>query len=170
MKVSVIGTGYVGLVSGVCLAEKGHEVTCVDVDRAKVDQINRGVPPIHEEGLQPLLKRNLGGRFRATTDLRQAVLERAVSLIAVGTPFDGDQIDLRYIKEAARQIGAVIGVATLIAVIGSPTSPDDALDHFRIAWIIAATAALASAAVSSFQRRPAPVPVPLREPAVAQTT
>ena len=108
MKVSVIGTGYVGLVSGVCLAERGHDVTCVDVDASKVEQINRGVPPIHEEGLQPLLKRNLDQRFRATMDLRQAVLDSEISLIAVGTPFDGDQIDLRYIKEAARQIGAAL--------------------------------------------------------------
>lgn len=108
MRISVIGTGYVGLVSGVCLAEKGHEVICVDLDSAKVDQINRGAPPIHEDGLEPLLRRNLGGRFRASTDLHAAVLATELSLVAVGTPFNGEQIDLRYIRDAARQIGAIL--------------------------------------------------------------
>lgn len=108
MKVSVIGTGYVGLVSGVCLAEKGHDVVCVDVDAGKVDRINRGEAPIHERGLDDLLRRNVGVRLRATTDLRTAVLESDVSLIAVGTPFDGERIDLRYVREAAAQIGAAL--------------------------------------------------------------
>jgi UDPglucose 6-dehydrogenase/GDP-mannose 6-dehydrogenase len=108
MKVSVIGTGYVGLVSGVCLAEKGHDVVCVDIDQKKVDQINQGVPPIHEAGIESLLKNNLHTRFLATTDLDSAVLETEISLIAVGTPIDGDQIDLKYIMSASRQIGAVV--------------------------------------------------------------
>ena len=108
MRISVIGTGYVGLVSGVCLAEKGHEVTCVDVDRQKVDQINAGNSPIHEDGLAPLLEKHLNRSFRATTDFKGAVLASEVSLIAVGTPFDGERIDLRYIKDAAFQIGEVL--------------------------------------------------------------
>lgn len=108
MKVSVIGAGYVGLVSGVCLAEKGHNVVCVDVDPAKVALINAGTPPIHEKGLEDLLRRNLLCRFRATTDLRDAVLFSDLSLIAVGTPFAGDDIDLSYIRDVARQIGAVL--------------------------------------------------------------
>ena len=73
MKVSVIGTGYVGLVSGTCLAEKGHQVVCVDIDQAKVDAINRGHSPIHESGLEELLRKNLSSRLHATTDLREAV-------------------------------------------------------------------------------------------------
>jgi UDPglucose 6-dehydrogenase len=60
MKVSVAGTGYVGLVSGVCLAEKGHQVICIDIDEQKVDKINNGLPPIYEEGLEELLKKNVG--------------------------------------------------------------------------------------------------------------
>jgi UDPglucose 6-dehydrogenase/GDP-mannose 6-dehydrogenase len=108
MKVSVVGTGYVGLVSGVCLAEKGHQVTCVDIDPAKVDRINQGIPPIYEEGLEDLLKKNIGQSLKATTDLRQAVLDSELSLIAVGTPFDGNEIDLRYIKAVAQQIGTVL--------------------------------------------------------------
>lgn len=89
MKVSVVGTGYVGLVSGTCLAEKGHQVTCVDIDQAKVDQINQGIPPIYEAGLEEMLKANVGTRLKATTDLRDAVMNSEISLIAVGTPFRG---------------------------------------------------------------------------------
>jgi UDPglucose 6-dehydrogenase/GDP-mannose 6-dehydrogenase len=108
MRISVIGTGYVGLVSGACFAEIGHECLCVDVDAGKVERINKGVAPIHENGLDALLQRHVGTRLRATTDLRSAVLESAITFIAVGTPFDGTRIDLRYIREAARQIGEVL--------------------------------------------------------------
>jgi len=108
MKVSVVGTGYVGLVSGTCLAEKGHDVVCVDIDQAKVDQINQGIPPIYEAGLEDMLKANVGTRLRATTDLRTAVMESQISLIAVGTPFRGDEIDLTFIETVARQIGEVL--------------------------------------------------------------
>jgi UDPglucose 6-dehydrogenase len=107
MRISIIGAGYVGLVSGVCLAEKGHEIICVDIDPVKVDQINAGIPPFYEPGLEELLIRNIGS-VDATSDLRSAVLQSELSLIAVGTPFDGDQIDLGYVKEAALQIGAVL--------------------------------------------------------------
>jgi UDPglucose 6-dehydrogenase/GDP-mannose 6-dehydrogenase len=105
MKVAIIGTGYVGLVSGVCLAEKGHDVTCVDIDADKVAMINRGEAPIHEEGLDELLQKNVGTRLRATTDLTGAVQASELTMIAVGTPFDGARIDLKYIRTAARQIG-----------------------------------------------------------------
>jgi UDPglucose 6-dehydrogenase len=108
MRISVVGTGYVGLVSGVCLAEKGHEVICVDVDAAKVDRINRGEPPIHERGLENLLRRNVGTRLRATIDLAAAVRDTSLSLIAVGTPFKGDEIDLTYVRQAATDIGAAL--------------------------------------------------------------
>ena len=108
MKVSIVGTGYVGLVSGVCLAEKGHQVTCVDIDQAKVDKINQGIPPIYEDGLEELLKKNIQTNLKATTDLRKAVMESQISLIAVGTPFDGQAIDLCFIETVARQIGEVL--------------------------------------------------------------
>jgi UDPglucose 6-dehydrogenase/GDP-mannose 6-dehydrogenase len=108
MKVSIIGTGYVGLVTGVCLAEKGHQVICVDVDQAKVDKINRAIPPIYELGLEELLKKNIHVNLEATTDLEEAVASTDLSLIAVGTPFDGTEIDLTYIKEASRQIGEAL--------------------------------------------------------------
>lgn len=108
MRISVIGTGYVGLVSGACFAEIGHDCTCVDIDRGKVNRINAGVPPIHEPGLEPMLKRHAGTRLRATTDLHEAVLATDITFVAVGTPFDGVRIDLRYIREAARQIGEAL--------------------------------------------------------------
>jgi UDPglucose 6-dehydrogenase/GDP-mannose 6-dehydrogenase len=106
--VSIIGTGYVGLVSGVCLAEVGHRVVCVDIDRAKVDAINAGKPPIHEDGLPELLARHAGRSLTATTDLAAAVHGSDVTLIATGTPFDGRVIDLKYVKQVAADIGKAL--------------------------------------------------------------
>lgn len=108
MRITVIGTGYVGLVSGVCFAELGHDVVCVDVDQDKVDKIRSGVPPIHEGGLAPMLQRHIGGRLRATTDLVEAVAESDVSFIAVGTPLRDGRIDLGFVKTAAKQIGMAL--------------------------------------------------------------
>lgn len=108
MKISVVGTGYVGLVSGVCLAHVGHEVNCIDIDQEKVDKINRGEPPIYEIGLETMLKDLAGVRLTATTDFNAAVRDSELSLIAVGTPFDGGEIDLRFIRQVAAQIGAVL--------------------------------------------------------------
>ncbi|MDL2121661.1 MAG: UDP-glucose/GDP-mannose dehydrogenase family protein [Deltaproteobacteria bacterium] len=108
MKVSVIGTGYVGLVSGVCLAEKGHKILCVDIDEEKVNKINHGIPPIYEKGLEELLRKNIHANLQATTDLHKAVAETEISLIAVGTPFDGEKIDLSYIEAVSRQIGKAL--------------------------------------------------------------
>ncbi len=110
MKISIIGTGYVGIVTGACFAEKGHEVTCVDIDQSKVDLINKGTAPIYERGLDDLLKRHAGDRLRATTDLADAVQQTDLSMIAVGTPFDGHEIDLTYIKNVARQLGQALKV------------------------------------------------------------
>ena len=107
-RISVIGTGYVGLVSGACFAEVGHHCICVDIDAGKVERINRGEPPIHETGLEPILQRHVGKRLRATTDLRSAVHDSEITFIAVGTPFDGQRIDLKFVREAARQIGAAL--------------------------------------------------------------
>ncbi len=108
MKISIVGTGYVGLVSGVCLASKGHDVICVDVDQQKVAKINAGQPPIFEEGLEALLQSVIGRKLSATVDLASAVKATEVTLIAVGTPFDGNHIDLTFIEQACRQIGAAI--------------------------------------------------------------
>jgi UDPglucose 6-dehydrogenase len=108
MKISIIGTGYVGLVTGVCLAEKGHSVVCVDVDENKVSQINAGQTPIYEPGLPELLRKQIGNRLQASADLEQAILKTNLTFIAVGTPFNGEQIDLTYIRRCAAQIGVAL--------------------------------------------------------------
>lgn len=106
MKIAVLGTGYVGLVSGVCLAAKGHDVTCVDVNPEIVSQLNRGRPHIHERGLTELLESVLkNGNFRATTELSLALEGSALVIIAVGTPSRNGEIDLSYIQTAAAQVG-----------------------------------------------------------------
>jgi UDPglucose 6-dehydrogenase len=108
MKISVIGAGYVGLVTGACLAETGHQVTCVDIDAEKVAKINQGIPPIYEPGLDELMQRHVGAGLVAATDLRHAVLNTELTFIAVGTPFNGASIDLSHIQQASRAIGQVL--------------------------------------------------------------
>jgi UDPglucose 6-dehydrogenase/GDP-mannose 6-dehydrogenase len=108
MNLSIVGTGYVGLVTGVCLAERGHNVTCIDVDRNKVDMINAGRAPIHEAGLPELLGKNIGRRLTATTDLARAVQESEVTFIAVGTPATDGRIDLHYVEAAAAEVGRAL--------------------------------------------------------------
>jgi UDPglucose 6-dehydrogenase len=103
----MIGTGYVGLVSGACLADQGNDVVCLDVDKRKVELLRSGGIPIHEPGLEALVKRNAqAGRLRFTTDIEPSVHHGTVQFIAVGTPPDEDgSADLRYVAEAARSIG-----------------------------------------------------------------
>jgi UDPglucose 6-dehydrogenase len=108
MKVSVIGAGYVGLVTGACLAERGQTVLCVDKDPEKIRKINEGTAPIHEEGLGAILKRHVGKGIRATQDLHGSVLGSDVTLIAVGTPFDGREIDLAQVKDVSARIGLAL--------------------------------------------------------------
>jgi len=118
MKVVIIGTGYVGLVSGVGLADIGHEVVCVDVDPKKVELINSAISPIHEAGLDELLRKNVSsGALSATTDLKKAIIGAEVSMIAVGTPFDGDKIDLQFIRQAAKDIAMVLPLAARYHVV-----------------------------------------------------
>jgi UDPglucose 6-dehydrogenase len=108
MKVSIVGTGYVGLVSGACLAELGHQVVCIDVDQRKVDMINAAQAPIHEEGLPALMQRHVGVNLRAVTDLKKAVTESEITFIAVGTPAADGKIDLRHVERAAEEIGLAL--------------------------------------------------------------
>lgn len=108
MKISIIGTGYVGLVTGACLAEKGHQVVCVDVNTERVRGLNNAQPPIHEAGLEDLLRKHVPRRLTATTDLRAAVLDSDITMIAVGTPFGGKEIDLGAVLGAAAQIGTAL--------------------------------------------------------------
>ena len=98
MKVTVFGSGYVGLVTGACLAEVGNDVVCVDIDQHKIDRLNRGEVPIHEPGLDGLIERNAAAkRLRFTTDIDFGVEHGLFQFVAVGTPPDEDgSADLQY--------------------------------------------------------------------------
>ena len=116
MKAAVFGTGYVGLVTGTCLAEIGHEVTCVDVDADKIEGLGRGEIPIYEPGLEPMVKSNhAAGRLRFTTDAASAVAGNEIIFIAVGTPPDEDgSADLQYVLDVARTIGRNLRSSAII--------------------------------------------------------
>ncbi|RKP52092.1 UDP-glucose dehydrogenase family protein [Trinickia fusca] len=107
MKITIIGTGYVGLVTGACLAEIGHDVFCLDVDQRKIDILNNGGVPIHEPGLQEMIARlRAHGRITFSTDVKASVEHGEIQFIAVGTPPDEDgSADLQYVLEASRNIG-----------------------------------------------------------------
>lgn len=107
MKITIIGTGYVGLVTGACLAELGNDVFCLDVDQKKIDLLNNGGIPIHEPGLEEVVARNrAAGRLQFSTDVAASVAHGALQFIAVGTPPDEDgSADLQYVLAAARSIG-----------------------------------------------------------------
>lgn len=110
MKVCVIGTGYVGLVAGTCLAEMGNDVICVDNNLEKLSQLEKGIVPIYEPGLEELIKVNVSeGRLNFTSNLKEAVQKSLVCFIAVGTPQGEDgQADLKYVFEVAKSIGQSI--------------------------------------------------------------
>lgn len=110
MKVTIFGSGYVGLVTGACLAEMGNHVLCMDVDAAKIDLLNAGGLPIHEPGLLPLVETNArAGRLQFTTDVERAVSHGSVVMIAVGTPPGEDgSADLQYVLAAARSVGRLM--------------------------------------------------------------
>ena len=106
MRIGIIGTGYVGLVSGVCLASKGHHVTCVDLSEEIVNNLNNGIPHIYENGLKALLNSVLNKNlFKATTNLNSVLDDSSIVIIAVGTPSDNGEIDLSQIIEVSEQIG-----------------------------------------------------------------
>src|SRR5688572_1295799 len=105
MNIAVVGAGYVGLVSGLCLADRGHSVFCVDLDTARIAQLDGGVLPVHEPGLDALLRRCLGSTFFPTADLAAAVSVSDVTMITVGTPLENGAISLRFIEGAAAGIG-----------------------------------------------------------------
>jgi UDPglucose 6-dehydrogenase/GDP-mannose 6-dehydrogenase len=117
VNICIIGAGYVGLVTGLCFAERGHHVTCVDSDPVKVDSIRRGVAPFHEAGLDHLLARNLDSRFYAQTRLDGVVSKADILFICVGTPFRRGYIDLSQVVNAAKQIGMALAHPTGYKVV-----------------------------------------------------
>lgn len=116
MKISVVGTGYVGLVSGTCFAETGITVTCVDVNQSKIDQLNKGIIPIYEPGLEDMVKRNVEKeRLFFSTSLQESMTGAEVIFIAVGTPPDEDgSADLKHVLAVASEIGRYITEYTVV--------------------------------------------------------
>src|SRR6056297_3181855 len=110
MKISMVGTGYVGLVSGTCFSETGINVTCVDVDKEKINNLQKSIIPIYEPGLEPMLKRNVEKeRLSFTTSLKESLKESSALFIAVGTPPGEDgSADLKHVLDVAREIGQYI--------------------------------------------------------------
>src|ERR1017187_895178 len=110
MRIAMVGTGYVGLVSGACFADFGHEVVCIDKDADKIEALRRGRVPIFEPGLSEIIANNVrAGRMSFTTDLAEGARKAKAIFIAVGTPTSGDgAADMRYVHQAAREIADVI--------------------------------------------------------------
>src|SRR5271170_5000594 len=133
MRITIFGSGYVGLVTGACLADAGNHVVCVDVDRRKVELLSAGEVPIHEPGLDVIVRRNFAaGRLRFTTDAEEGVEHGQFQLIAVGTPPDEDgSADLRYVLAVARSIGE--HMTEYKVVITKSTVPVGTADKVRAA-------------------------------------
>ena len=135
MRVTIFGTGYVGLVTGTCLAEVGNDVVCVDVDTAKIAGLERGEVPIFEPGLEPLVRANhASGHLRFTTDASAAIAHAQIVFIAVGTPPDEDgSADLSHVLEVARTIGRTI--ERPLVVVNKSTVPVGTADAVRAAIV-----------------------------------
>ncbi|HEY6893633.1 MAG TPA: UDP-glucose/GDP-mannose dehydrogenase family protein [Rhodanobacteraceae bacterium] len=146
MRVTIFGTGYVGLVTGTCLAEVGNDVVCVDVDAGKIARLERGDIPIYEPGLEPLVKANYkSGRLKFTTDAKTAMANAQVVFIAVGTPPDEDgSADLTHVLEVARTIGRTLSKPAV--VVNKSTVPVGTADSVRAA--IASELAVRSAEIA----------------------
>lgn len=151
MKITIIGTGYVGLVTGACLAELGNDVFCLDVDQRKIDILNNGEIPIHEPGLEEVVARNrAAGRIRFSTDVEASVAHGDIQFIAVGTPPDEDgSADLQYVLAAARNIGKYM--TGFKVIVDKSTVPVGTADRVSVAVQeeLAARAATATFSVVS---------------------
>jgi UDPglucose 6-dehydrogenase len=133
MKITIVGTGYVGLVQGACLADMGNDVMCLDLDPAKIDLLNQGGMPIYEPGLESIVRRNVqAGRLRFTTDVAASVAHGQFQFIAVGTPPDEDgSADLRHVIAAARNVGR--HMAEYRVVVDKSTVPVGTAERVRAA-------------------------------------
>ena len=131
MKITVIGTGYVGLVTGACLSDVGIEVTCVDIDQKKIDGLKNGILPIYEPGLKEIVGRNhIKGRLNFSTDLSEAIQGSAAAFIAVGTPpGENGSADLKYVLAVADQIGKTM--TNYLVVITKSTVPVGTAEKVR---------------------------------------
>ncbi len=132
MKITVIGSGYVGLVTGACLADLGNQVYCLDLDQEKIDLLNGGGVPIYEPGLREIIERNkVAGRIHFSTDVQAAVAHGDIQYIAVGTPSDEDgSADLKYVLAAARNIGR--HMTNFKVVVNKSTVPVGTADKVKV--------------------------------------
>ena len=132
MRITIFGTGYVGLVTGACLADSGNHVLCVDIDAGKIERLRDGEIPIHEPGLESLVERNVAaGRLRFSTNAAEGVTHGLLILIAVGTPPDEDgSADLRHVLAVARSIGEHLDGYRV--VIDKSTVPVGTADQVRV--------------------------------------
>jgi len=123
MKICIVGTGYVGLVSGACFAETGINVTCVDIDKEKIENLKKGIIPIYEPGLQPLVEKNIEkNRLKFSTSIKEGITDCEAVFIAVGTPPDEDgSADLQYVLSVAKEIGEYI--TDYLVVVTKSTVP-----------------------------------------------
>ena len=130
MRIAVIGTGYVGLVSGTCFAEMGNKVTCVDVNSEKIEKLKQGVIPIYEPGLEEVVQSNLAKTLFFTTDLAEAIKDAEIAFIAVGTPMGDDgSADLQYVLSVAQAIGETMKGELI--VVDKSTVPVGTADKVR---------------------------------------
>src|SRR5690606_16265189 len=131
MKIAVVGTGYVGLVTGTCLSETGNHVTCIDIDQKKVEKLKNGIVPIYEPGLEALFERNTKqGRLNFTTDLKEGIKGAKVIFLALPTPPGEDgSADLKYILKVADDLGPLLEEYTI--VIDKSTVPVGTAEKVR---------------------------------------
>jgi UDPglucose 6-dehydrogenase len=179
MRIAMIGTGYVGLVSGACFSDFGHDVTCVDRDEAKINALHRGVMPIFEPGLDALVARNVrDGRLAFTTDLSEGVAGADAVFIAVGTPSrrgDG-HADLSYVFGAAREIGeALTGPAAIVTKSTVPVGTGDEVERIirearpdLQAWVVSNPEFLREGAAIEDFKRPDRIVVGTEDPDAAE--
>ena len=133
MKVAVAGTGYVGLVAGVCFAEKGHNVICVDVDEEKINKMKKGICPIYEQGLEELMKKNYeAGRVNYTTDYKIAYKDADFIFIGVGTPERPDgSANLDYVYNVAKQIADTVEKDCIVVLKSTvPIGTNDEIEKY----------------------------------------
>ncbi|HFE65177.1 MAG TPA: UDP-glucose/GDP-mannose dehydrogenase family protein, partial [Caldithrix sp.] len=116
MKLAVIGSGYVGLVAGACFAQTGNHVICMDKDKQKIEQLEQGIVPIYEPGLDTMIEKNVkSGRLRFTDDIQSTVEESEIIFIAVGTPPDEDgSADLTHVLAVAKSIGQYMKIPKIV--------------------------------------------------------
>ncbi|HSV98341.1 MAG TPA: UDP-glucose/GDP-mannose dehydrogenase family protein [Spirochaetota bacterium] len=131
MKVTVVGSGYVGLVTGACFAEMGNDVYCVDIDEKKIENLKKGILPIYEPGLEEIVRRNYsGGRLQFTTDIKEGLDDSLFMFIAVGTPPDEDgSADLQHVLAVARDIGRKM--EKYVIIVNKSTVPVGTADRVR---------------------------------------